>query len=124
MISSSFLSRSIDGRMVWKLVSIPPSQRLLHVEHPAALGLFAHDILGLLLGADEQHRAALRGEIAHEVVGLAEHLDGLLQVDDVDAVAGAEDVRLHLRVPAAGLMAEVNSGLQQLLHADFGHRSS
>src|SRR5262249_6680751 len=28
MISSSFLSRSIDARMVWKLVSMPPSQRL------------------------------------------------------------------------------------------------
>jgi hypothetical protein len=29
---------------------------------------------------------------------------------------------LHLRVPAAGLMAEVNAGLQELLHTDFSHR--
>src|SRR5208282_5536222 len=42
--------------------------------------------------------------------------------DDVNTVAGAEDVLLHLRVPAAGLMAEMNAGLQQLLHADFSHR--
>ena len=38
-------------------------------------------------------------------------LQGLLQVDDVDAVAIAVDEALHLRVPAAGLVAEVDTGL-------------
>ncbi len=52
----------------------------------------------------------------------AEHLHRLLQIDNVDTVAGAENVLLHLRVPAAGLMAKMNSGLQELLHADFSHR--
>src|SRR5208337_4683717 len=80
------------------------------------------DVLGLLLGADEQHRAAGGGEIAREVESGAKHLHGLLQIDNVNTVAGAEDVLLHLRVPAAGLMAEVNAGLQKLLHADFSHR--
>src|SRR5262249_33218606 len=36
----------------------------------------------------------------------------------------AEDVLLHLRVPALGLMAEVHSGLEQLLHRQRGHASS
>src|SRR5690606_23536136 len=47
---------------------------------------------------------------------------GLRQVDDVDAVARAEDVRLHARVPAVGLVAEVSAGLDQLLHRDGRNR--
>ena len=46
---------------------------------------------------------------------------GLLQVDDVDPVSLAEDVAAHLRVPATGLMAEMDSGLEQLLDAYFCH---
>ncbi len=52
------------------------------------------------------------------IVGDFEELDGLLQVNDVDAVSGAEDVRPHLGVPAAGLVAEVDPGFQQFLHSD------
>src|SRR5436190_23187431 len=36
----------------------------------------------------------------------------------------AEDVRLHLGVPAVGLMAEMRSGLEQLLHGDDRGRHS
>ena len=32
----------------------------------------------------------------------------------------AEDVRLHLGVPAVSLVAEMRSGLEQLLHGDVG----
>jgi hypothetical protein len=42
-----------------------------------------------------------------------------LEIDDVNPVALTEDVFLHLGIPAAGLVAEVHSGLQQLLHGDF-----
>ena len=45
-------------------------------------------------------------------------LERLLEVDDVDAVALAVDEPLHLRVPAAGLVTEVDTGLEQLLHGD------
>src|SRR5205814_7161197 len=44
--------------------------------------------------------------------------------DDVDPVAGAEDVRLHLRVPPAGLVAEVDSRLEQVFHGDISHAGS
>ena len=86
---------------------------------PQRGGLFGDRLLGLLLGADEQDLVAMLGDLAHEVVGRSEVADGLLQVDDVDAVAGAEDVRLHLRIPARGLVAEVNAGLQQFFHGDL-----
>ena len=42
----------------------------------------------------------------------------LVEVDDVDAVALAVDERPHLRVPALGLVAEVDAGVQQLAHGD------
>jgi hypothetical protein len=51
-------------------------------------------------------------------VRLLEELERLLEVDDVDAAALREDVAAHLGVPAAGLMAEVHAGLQQLPHRD------
>jgi len=47
---------------------------------------------------------------------------GLRQVKDMDAVAVAEDVRLHLRIPAMGLMPEMGAGLEQGLHRDDGSR--
>jgi hypothetical protein len=34
----------------------------------------------------------------------------LLKIDDVNSVALGEDETTHLRVPATGLVAEVNSG--------------
>jgi len=37
--------------------------------------------------------------------------DGLLQIDDVDAVALGEDERLHLRIPALGTVTEVHARL-------------
>src|SRR6185295_7514760 len=66
-------------------------------------------------------RAAVRDGLAHELVGPVDVGQRLLQVDDVDAVALGEDVALHLRVPAAGLVPEVHTGVQQMLHGDDGH---
>ena len=75
-------------------------------------------VLRLALGADEQHLAAARDGLGDEVERAREQRHGLRQVDDVNAVAVAEDVRLHPRVPAVGLVAEVRSGFEQLLHGD------
>src|SRR5207248_2057852 len=45
------------------------------------------------------------------------------QVEDVDAVARGEDVGPHLWVPAAGLMPEMDTRLQQLLQGHLSHVS-
>src|SRR5439155_4664406 len=66
----------------------------------------------------EEHGSAALGEVAHERLGLFQALGGLLQVDDVDAAALAEDEAFHLRVPAARLVTEMDSGLQELSHGD------
>jgi hypothetical protein len=74
----------------------------------------------------EQHLATAGDGLLNEVERSGEQGHALRQVDDVDAVAVAENVRLHPRVPAMGLVAEMHSGLKQLLHCDDGcrHRSS
>src|SRR5207245_5592522 len=70
----------------------------------------------LPLGAHEQDALALRGEIGNECGSFLEELERLLQVNDIDPVALAEDVLLHLRIPALGLMTEVHASFQKLFH--------
>ena len=91
---------------------------LVHVGHADAGRLLGDGLLGLLLGADEQDRAAVGDGLLDELVGAVDVGQRLLQVDDVDAVALGEDEALHLRVPATGLVPEVHAALEQLLHAD------
>ena len=86
------------------------------VGHADARSLLRNGVLRLLLRADEEDRAAALREVADEVVGLLEQLGGLGQVDDVDAAALGEDEALHLRIPATGLVAEVDSGFQEVTH--------
>src|SRR5215211_2975930 len=88
----------------------------------ARLGRGGDRVLRLALGADEQHLAAAGDALKDEIERASEQRHGLRQIDDVDTVAVAEDVRLHPRVPAVGLMAEMRSGLEQLLNGDDGCR--
>ena len=66
--------------------------------------------------------AAAGDGLAHELQRPMQHRHGLLEIDDVDAVALAEDEGLHLRVPAPGGVAEVNASFQELAHGK-GRRS-
>ena len=86
---------------------------VVHVEHSAALRFFGDGFLRLALGAEEQNALALARLLGDVARRFAEHFQGLLQIDDVNPVALAENVFLHLRIPAPRLVAEVNSGLQQ-----------
>ena len=103
---------AIRSEIVRQLVSRPPSQRFDDERHADARRLVPDGVLGLLLRADEEDRAAALGDVARKVVRVLDELLRLLQVDDVDAAALGEDEALHLRVPAACLVAEVNSSLQ------------
>ena len=91
------------------------------VGHVRLLGPGLDDVRGLLLGADEQHLAATAGQLTRENTGRFQHLDGLLEVDDVDPVELAGDVAAHVRVPTTGLVAEMNSGLQEILDSYLRH---
>ena len=102
----------MDFRMVLKLV---------HVEHPATNRLFADRILSLPLGPDKEHVVPVGREIADKLRCLVEVVQGLLEVDNVNAVALAEDERLHLRIPAPSLMPEVDTRFEQFLHLNRSH---
>ena len=47
--------------------------------------------------------------------------DGFAEVDDVDQIALAVDVRPHFRVPPAGPVAEVDAGLDEVLNLNDRH---
>jgi hypothetical protein len=72
----------------------------------------------LPLCADKENDLALPNEVSDELGGFLEELEGLLKIDDVDAVALTKDVLLHLGIPALRLVAEVDAGLQEFLHCD------
>ncbi len=82
----------------------------------AALGGLGDGFLRLALGADEEHAAAAGGDVANGLQRAREERHGLLEIDDVHAVARAEDVILHLRIPAPRVMAEMDAGFQKLAH--------
>src|SRR5580704_5916938 len=97
---------------------------MIDVEHAAAIGFLGHRLLSLALGSQEKNGLAVAALLAHKSRGLAKQLQCLLQINDVDSIAFAENVFLHLRIPAAGLMAEMNSSLQQFFHRYFNCQSS
>ena len=120
----SSCSRWIRSEIVRQLVSRPPSQRLLTYGMPTRARLVANGVLRLLLRADEEHRAVrARRSPCAKLYASSSSSCVCGEVDDVDAAALGEDEALHLRVPAARLVAEVDAGLQQFLHGDDGHGS-
>ena len=86
--------------------------------HASLGGLFGDGVLGLLLGADEQHGFAFGGLLTDKRHSLVEATHRLLQIDDVDAVALGEDERPHTRIPPTRLMAKMHPRFEQGLHLD------
>jgi hypothetical protein len=85
---------------------------------------FLNGLLGLFLGAHEEHALAFAHGVREKIAGGFELAKRFAEVDDVDAVASIEDKRLHLGIPPFGLVAEMNAGVQQFLNADTNHNIS
>src|SRR5690606_19434242 len=111
------LDRGLDGLEVGQHAAKPA---LVDVRHAGAGRLFGDDLARLALRADEHHGAAVGRELAQVLHRVLVHDQGLLEIEDVDLVAVAVDVRGHPRVPEARLVAEMNAGLEHLPHGD-GH---
>jgi len=86
-----------------------------HVELAGSLGGGLDDLLRLLLGSNEQQVAAFGSQLLHEGGGILDGLEALGQVNDMDAVALVENVTLHFRIPALGLVSEMQAGIEQVL---------
>src|SRR5690606_34646373 len=79
----------------------------------------SNDVRSLALRSNEQNATATGHRVRNQLQSLVQKRNGLRQVDDVNVVARAKDVRRHLRVPAVGLVAEVNASFEKLAHAEF-----
>jgi hypothetical protein len=97
---------------------------LVDIVHRAAAGFLGDGFLRLALRAHKEHVLALGCHFTNEPRRVLEHLQGLLQVDNVNSVSFAEDVFFHLRIPALGLVPEVNAGFEQFFHRYRGQTTS
>jgi len=94
----------------------PTKPAMVDVGHANTVSCELDCVLGLLLGAHEHDRAATTGNVADKVRCVGEQFLCLHEVDDVDAGALAPDKAAHFRIPATGLMAEVDACFEQGLH--------
>ena len=94
------------------------------IGHAAAGGLFGDDGLGRAFGGDKQDGGLFGRHAAREIERLLVQGQGFFQIDDVDLVALAEQIRGHAGVPVTGLMTEMNAGFQHFTHGDVGHDHS
>src|SRR5690606_20607273 len=106
---------SLDGLEVGEHATQPAA---VHVGHAGARGFFSNDLAGSTLRADEHDVATASRQLAHELHGVLVHRQRLLEVDDVNLVAMAENVGGHLGVPEARLVTEVDTGFQHFTHCD------
>ncbi|MCY1235680.1 hypothetical protein D9M72_483050 [compost metagenome] len=111
------LDRDLDRLEVGQHAAEPAG---VDVGHAGTASFFSQDFARLALGAHEKDGAAIGCQLTHVLHGVLEHRQRLFEVDDVDLVAMAEDEGGHLRVPEAGLVAEVATGFQHFAHGN-GH---
>ena len=110
-----FVDRFFDRLIVGQKAAEPA---VVDVVLSAAFGFFFDSVLCLTLGADEQHfLVGTLGERFGDVIErVTEEFLRFLQVDNINAVAFAKDVFLHLRVPTADLVTKMNSCFEELFH--------
>ena len=87
--------------------------------HP--VGFFLDDLARAALGAHEQDLVVGSGHFFDHIDHLVERRKRVLEVNDVNLVAGTEDVLGHLRVPVTGLVTKVCTCLEQVAHVDMCH---
>ena len=113
------LTHALDGRTDRLGVRQRAAEPTLgDVELLDRLGRVLDHLSRLLLRRDEEDLLAVEDRVTEERGGLVEHRDGLREIDDVDAVALVEDVTLHLRIPALGLVTEVQTGVKHVLEGN------
>src|SRR6056297_1732958 len=112
------VAKTLDGRANGLVVCQHTAEpAVADKRHAGALGLLLDDLASGTLGAHEQDLVLAAGHALDELQCFVERRHRVLEVDDVDFVAGTEDVLVHLRIPVTGLVTEVRTGLQQVAHA-------
>jgi hypothetical protein len=91
-----------------------------------AFGFFANSVLSLSLRANEENGLPpVFGYLVRDKPErVAKHTLSFLKINNVNAVALAEDVFLHLGIPAPNLVAEVYASLQEFFHRNLNQTKS
>ena len=92
--------------------------------HATATGLFLDDLASSPFCADKHHLVLIFREPLYRRQGVVKRGHGVLEVDNVDFIAGPKDILVHLGVPKTGLVPEVRAGLQQVTHTHLRHNRS
>src|SRR2546426_5040783 len=94
-----FFLQAEDGIRDYKVIGvqtcalpISAEPAMVDVRHRAALGLLAQDVARLPLGADEQQRSTVGGQLAREPERLLVHRQGALEIDEDRKSVGRERV--------------------------------
>ena len=111
----------LDGLVIRERATEPAINAHRHVGRGRG---FADQVLRLALRADEQHVATAGDLLLEKLTGLGQRLMRLAEVDDGDPLAVVENEGLRARIPALGLVAEVNTCVEQVLGSNAdGHGS-
>ena len=86
-----------------------------------AIRFFFDDLASAALGANKQNFVVGCRHLLDHVDRFVQRRQGVLEVDDVNLVARAEDEFTHLRIPVLGLVTEVSTCFQQVTHIDVRH---
>src|SRR5665213_3283686 len=110
------LDRLRDGLEIGQHAAEPA---VIDIILAATLRRLGDRLLRLAFGANEQHPPAAGRDIANFRQGAMQQRHRLFEVDDVNAVAHAEQIGPHLGVPAPRVVAEMHAGFQKLAHGEF-----
>ena len=86
---------------------------LVHIKLSASLRRFLDRFLRLLLATDEKNLPAAPRHFLEKISRALQLLHRLIEIDDVDLVALLENERLHLRIPALGLVTKMDACFEQ-----------
>ena len=104
-----------DGLVVGEHATQPA---LIDVRGTDPVGLFSDHLGRSPLGTNQQDLVAASRQSTDLDQRCIQCRNGMFEVDDVDLVPGAKDVRSHLGIPEARLVAEVHASGQHVRHAN------
>ena len=87
---------------------------MIYIILAAAFGIFLDQVLSLSFGADKQNFTALGSNFARCIQSSVQHRISFLQVNNVNVVFFAVNIRSHARIPTTGVVTEVNAGFYHL----------
>ena len=87
------------------------------IGHARSRGLLLDNLAGGTLGAHKEDFVLVGCEAFHKFQRFIEGRYRLLEINNVNLVAGTKYVLVHLGIPVTGLVTKVRARLQQVTHA-------